>query len=113
MKSRTPDYLGFRGPGVGRKPQALGVEGYYLPSSKMSSFLRLRHRPAAHQRSGLLGDERNPRLVARDGDVERWILPPGTFSYPLGAKWFRLSPRGSPIRPGERKIQDTHVRDVS
>jgi glycosyltransferase involved in cell wall biosynthesis len=30
----------------------------------------------------------NPRLVARDGEVERWTLPENSFSYPLGANGF-------------------------
>ena len=69
-------------------PQALGVESYYLPSPKMSSFCAyLTHLlhisdPIAWLMSA------NPKLVARDGEVERWTLPGDSLSYPLGANGF-------------------------
>src|SRR4029077_18613428 len=50
-----------------------------------------------------------PRLIARDGEVERWTLPPDTFSYPLGANGFifRRADLES-VKAGEQ-FQDTHV----
>jgi len=98
-----PDYVEFAVKALAANPQALGVEGYYLPSPKMSSFCAyitaLLHisDPICWLMSA------NPRLVARDGEVERWTLPDGTYSYPLGAmflmkngkrEWLRLRGRG-------------------
>jgi glycosyltransferase involved in cell wall biosynthesis len=103
------DYIELAVKTLGANPQALGVESYYLPSPKMSSFCayitHLLHisDPIAWLMSA------NPQLVARDGEVERWTLPPGTFSYPLGANGFvyRRADLQS-VRAGE-KFQDTHV----
>ena len=103
------DYLGFAVQALVANPQALGVEGYYLPSSKMSSF-------CAYVTARLhISDpvcwvmSANPRLVARDGDVERWILPPGTFSYPLGANGFVYRRADLQSVQANEKFQDTHV----
>ena len=103
------DYIALAVKALAANPQALGVESYYLPSPKMSSFCayitHLLHisDPIAWLMSA------NPQLVARDGEVERWTLPPGTFSYPLGANGFvyRRADLQS-VRAGE-KFQDTHV----
>ena len=82
------DYFSLAVEALAKNPQALGLEAYYLPSPKMSSFCayltaRLHiSDPIAWLMSA------NPKLVARDGEIERWILPAGTFSYPLGANGF-------------------------
>ncbi len=83
-----PDYLALAVPALAAHPQALGVESYYLPSPKMSSFCAyltaLLHisDPMAWLMSA------NPRLVARDGETERWTLPDNSLAYPLGANGF-------------------------
>jgi hypothetical protein len=90
-------------------PQALGVESYYLPSPKMSSFCayitHLLHisDPIAWLMST------NPLLVARDGEIERWTLPKNSLSYPLGANGFvyRRADLES-VKAGEH-FQDTHA----
>src|SRR5882672_6571991 len=70
-----PDYLELAVSALRDNPQALGVESYYLPSPKMSSFCAyVTHRlhisdPICWMLST------NPQLVARDGEVERWTLP--------------------------------------
>jgi len=108
MKSRR-DYIELAVKALDRADRkALGVEGYYLPSPKMSSFCAY-VRISPHQRSGLLADERESQLVARDGDVERWILPPGTFSYPLGANGFVYRRADLQSVQANEKFQDTHV----
>jgi len=51
----------------------------------------------------------NPISVARQGETERWTLPDGCYSYPLGANGFvfRRADLES-VHAGE-KFQDTHV----
>jgi glycosyltransferase involved in cell wall biosynthesis len=103
------DYLELAVQALIANPQALGLEGYYLPSPKMSSFCayvtHLLHisDPMAWLMSA------NPRLVARAGEVERWTLPPGTFSYPLGANGFVYRHADLKSVAANEKFQDTHV----
>jgi glycosyltransferase involved in cell wall biosynthesis len=104
-----PDYLELAIQALAANPQALGVESYYLPSAKMSSFCAyltaLLHisDPIAWLMSA------NPKLVARQGETERWILPENSFAYPLGANGFvfRRTDLQS-VQAGE-KFQDTHI----
>jgi glycosyltransferase involved in cell wall biosynthesis len=104
-----PDYLELAVRALEANPQALGVESYYLPSPKMSSFCayltHLLH--ISDPISWLMST--TPVLVARDGEVERWTLPQGSFSYPLGANGFvfRCADLES-VRANEH-FQDTHV----
>ena len=103
------DYLELAVRALAANPQALGVESYYLPSPKMSSFCAyLTHRlhisdPIAWLMSA------NPRLVARDGEIERWTLPENSLAYPLGANGFvfRRADLES-VKAGEH-FQDTHA----
>jgi glycosyltransferase involved in cell wall biosynthesis len=103
------DYLDLAVQGLQKNPQALGVESYYLPSPKMSSFCAyltaLLHisDPICWLMSA------NPRLVASDGEVERWVLPEGTFSYPLGANGFVYRHADLKSVAANEKFQDTHV----
>jgi glycosyltransferase involved in cell wall biosynthesis len=103
------DYIELAVKALQKNPQALGVESYYLPSPKMSSFCAyLTHLlhisdPIAWLMSA------NPKLVARDGDVERWILPENTFSYPLGANGFVYRRADLQSAQADEKFQDTHV----
>ena len=103
------DYLGLAVQGLQKNPQALGVESYYLPSPRMSSFCAyltaLLHisDPICWLMSA------NPRLVAREGEVERWTLPDGTFSYPLGANGFVYRHADLISAAANEKFQDTHV----
>jgi len=104
-----PDYLRLAVQALAKNPQALGVESYYLPSAKMSSFCAyLTHRLHISDPICWLMAE-TPLLVAREGEVERWTLPERSFSYPLGANGFvfRRADLDS-VRAGEH-FQDTHV----
>jgi glycosyltransferase involved in cell wall biosynthesis len=103
------DYIELAIAALQKNPQALGVESYYLPSRKMSSFCvyitALLHisDPIAWLMSA------NPKLIARDGEVERWTLPDGTFSYPLGANGFVFRRADLQSVQADEKFQDTHV----
>jgi glycosyltransferase involved in cell wall biosynthesis len=103
------DYIELAVKALSANPQALGVESYYLPSPRMSSFCAyLTHLlhisdPIAWLMSA------NPQLVAREGEVERWILPGGSFSYPLGANGFVFRRADLESVQADEKFQDTHV----
>jgi glycosyltransferase involved in cell wall biosynthesis len=104
-----PDYLGLAIQALATNPQALGVESYYLASPKMSSF-------CAYLTARLhISDpicwlmSANPQLVAREGEVERWQLPDGTYSYPLGANGFVYRRADLQSVQADEKFQDTHV----
>jgi glycosyltransferase involved in cell wall biosynthesis len=104
-----PDYIELAVKALAANPQALGVESYYLPSPKMSSFCAyLTHRLHISDPIAWLMSV-NPKLVAREGDVERWILPGDSLSYPLGANGFvfRRADLES-VKAGEH-FQDTHA----
>lgn len=104
-----PDHLKLAVEALVTNPQALGVESYYLPSPKMSSFCvyltALLHisDPVCWLMSA------NPKLIARQGEVERWILPDGTFSHPLGANGFFYRRADLQSVQANEKFQDTHV----
>jgi glycosyltransferase involved in cell wall biosynthesis len=104
-----PDYFELAVKALAANPQALGVEGYYLSSPKMSSFCAyltaLLH--ISDPICWLMST--NPNLVARDGDVERWELPQNSFSYPLGANGFVYRRSDLQLAQANEKFQDTHV----
>lgn len=105
----APDYLRLAVAALQANPQALGVEGYYPASPKMSSFCAyltaLLHisDPICWLMSA------NPRLVERQGDVERWRLPAGSYAYPLGANGFVYRRADLASVQADEKFQDTHV----
>jgi glycosyltransferase involved in cell wall biosynthesis len=103
------DYIELAVKALAANPQTLGVESYYLPSSKMSSFCAyLTHLlhisdPVCWLMSA------NPQLVARDGEVERWTLPGSALSYPLGANGFVFRRADLESANAGEQFQDTHV----
>ena len=104
-----PDYIELAVKALAANPQALGVESYYPPSPRMSSFCAyLSHRLHISDPVCWLMSS-NPRLVARDGETERWILPDGTYSYPLGANGFVYRRADLQSVQANEKFQDTHV----
>ena len=104
-----PDYLELAIKALLVNPQALGVESYYLPSPRMSSFCayitHLLHisDPIAWLMST------NPVMVAWQGETERWTLPAHSFSYPLGANGFVFRRADLESVQADEKFQDTHV----
>jgi glycosyltransferase involved in cell wall biosynthesis len=103
------DYIELAVRALAANPQALGVEGYYLPSPKMSSFCaymtHLLH--ISDPLSWLMST--TPKFIARDGDVERWILPGGSLAYPLGANGFVFRRADLEAARGKEFFQDTHL----
>ena len=103
------DYLELAVRALEKNPQALGVESYYLPSPKMSSLCayltHLLH--ISDPICWLLST--NPLLIERDGEVERWTLPDGSFSYPLGANGFVFRRADLESVKANEHFQDTHV----
>jgi hypothetical protein len=51
----------------------------------------------------------NPKLVARDGEVERWTLPNDSLSYPLGANGFVFRRADLESVKANEQFQDTHA----
>ncbi len=103
------DYLELAVRGLASHPAALGVESYYLPSRKMSSFCRYvtARLHISDPLSWLMSA--NPVLVARDGEVERWTLAGGSCSYPLGANGFVFRRTDLESVQAADQFQDTHV----
>ena len=104
-----PDYIELAVRALAANSQALGVESYYLPSPKMSSFCAyvtaLLH--ISDPMSWMMSV--NPKLVARDGDVERWTVPGESFAYPLGANGFVFRRADIEATRAKEQFQDTHV----
>jgi len=103
------DYIELAVKALAANSPAIGVESYYPPSPKMSSFCAyLTHLlhisdPIAWLMSA------NPQLVSRDGETERWTLPKNSLSYPLGANGFVFRRADLESVKAEEQFQDTHV----
>lgn len=103
------DYIELAVTALAKNPQALGVESYYLPSPKMSSFCAyLSHLLHISDPISWLMSA-NPRLIECAGEVERWKLPDNTFSYPLGANGFVFRRADLDSVKADEHFQDTHV----
>jgi glycosyltransferase involved in cell wall biosynthesis len=103
------DYIELAVKALTANPPALGVESYYLPSPKMSSFCAyLTHRLHISDPIAWLMST-NPKLVARDGEVERWTLPGDSLSYPLGANGFVFRRADLESVKANEHFQDTHA----
>jgi glycosyltransferase involved in cell wall biosynthesis len=104
-----PDYIELAVKALAANPGALGVESYYLPSPRMSSFCAyLTHRLHISDPVSWLMSA-NPQLVARDGETERWTLPGGSLSYPLGANGFVFRRADLESAKAGEHFQDTHA----
>jgi len=103
------DYLELAVKALSENSQALGVEANYPPSAKMTSLCAYltHHLHISDPLCWLMAV--NPRLVARSGEVERWTLPEGSYSYPLGANGFLFRRADLEAVKADEKFQDTHV----
>lgn len=103
------DYVALAVRGLQANPQALGVESYYLPSPKMSSFCAyitcLLH--ISDPLCWLMSI--TPKHLGAQGEIERWTVPGRSLAYPLGANGFvfRRSDLDA-VKAGDH-FQDTHV----
>ncbi len=103
------DYIELAVKALAKNSQALGVESYYLPSPKMSSFCAyLSHLLHISDPICWLMSA-NPVLVDRTGETERWKLPDNTFSYPLGANGFVFRRADLESVKADEHFQDTHA----
>jgi glycosyltransferase involved in cell wall biosynthesis len=104
-----PDFVELAVKALSTNPQALGVESYYLSSPKMSSFcVYLTHLLHISDPVAWLMCA-TPRLVARDGEVERWALSGDSLSYPLGANGFVFRREDLGSVKADEHFQDTHA----
>lgn len=105
-----PDFLELAVNALAKNPQSLGVESYYLPSAKMSSFCAyVTHRLHISDPVAWLMSV-NPKLIARDGEIERWTIPGESLAYPLGANGFVFRKADlDAVRQQQQLFQDTHV----
>jgi len=104
-----PDYIELAVRALAVNPQALGVESYYLPSPKMSSFCAyvtaLLH--ISDPMSWMMSV--NPKLITRSSNVERWTVAGDSFAYPLGANGFVFRRADVESTRAKEQFQDTHV----
>jgi glycosyltransferase involved in cell wall biosynthesis len=104
-----PDYIRLAVEALSKHPQAFGVESYYLPSRKMTSFCAyLTHLlhisdPVAWMMSI------KPVFIGREGDVERWTFPPGSMAYPVGSNGFVFRRSELDLVNAREQYSDTHT----
>ena len=105
----APDYIELAITALAANSEALGVEAYYPASAKMTSFCayltQLLH--ISDPICWLMSQR--PRLVARDGEIERWTLPGESLSYPLGANGFVFRRADLELVGANEHFQDTHA----
>ena len=103
------DFVGLAVRALAANPNALGVESYYLASRRMSSFCAYVTQLLHISDCIAWVMTTQPRLLARDGEVERWALPEGVFSYPLGANGFLFRRADLESVRANEQFQDTHA----
>ena len=103
------DYIRLAVEALAANPQAFGVESYYLPSDRMSSFCAyLTHLlhisdPVAWMMSI------KPVFIGRDGDIEQWSFPEGSLSYPVGSNGFVFRKSELDAVDAGKLYSDTHT----
>ena len=104
-----PDYIRLAVDALSRHPEAFGVESYYLPSPKMTSFCAyLTHLlhisdPVAWMMSI------KPVFLGREGDVEHWTFPKGSTAYPVGSNGFVFRREELDLVQAREQYSDTHT----
>jgi glycosyltransferase involved in cell wall biosynthesis len=104
-----PDYVELAVKALQKFPEAMGVEGYYPPSSRMSSLCAyLTH--LLHISDPVLWlMSVKPILVGTDGETEIWTLPTDSLAYPLGANGFVYRRADLLTVKADERFQDVHV----
>jgi glycosyltransferase involved in cell wall biosynthesis len=104
-----PDYIRLAVDALGKHPESFGVESYYLPSPKMTSFCAyLTHLlhisdPVAWMMSI------KPVFLGREGDVERWTFPEESMAYPVGSNGFVFRRAELDLVNAREQYSDTHT----
>jgi len=103
------DYVRLAVDALSKHPNAFGVESYYLPSPKMTSFCAyLTHLlhisdPVAWMMSI------KPVFLGREDDVERWTFPEGSLAYPVGSNGFVFRKAELDLVKASEQYSDTHT----
>jgi hypothetical protein len=104
-----PDYIRRAVEALAQNPTAFGVEGYYLPSPRMTSFCAyltcLLHisDPVAWLMSI------KPVFVGATGEVERWTFPKNSLAYPVGSNGFVFRKSELDLVKAGENYSDTHT----
>ncbi|MCI0744297.1 MAG: glycosyltransferase family 2 protein [Verrucomicrobia subdivision 3 bacterium] len=104
-----PDYIRLAVNALAHNPSAFGVESYYLPSPKMSSFCAyLTHLlhisdPVAWMMSI------KPVFLGANDEVERWTFPKGSMAYPVGSNGFVFRASELDGVRAREEYSDTHT----
>lgn len=103
------DFVEMAVKALAANPQALGVESYYLASPRMSSFCAYVTQLLHISDCIAWVMTTDPRMITRDGEIERWVLPENCYSYPLGANGFLFRHGDLESVRANEQFQDTHA----
>lgn len=103
------DYIELAVKGLMNHPEALGVESYYLPSPKMSSFCAYVTALLHISDPILWMMTANPTLLRTTGEIEGWTLSGDSLAFPLGANGFVFRKADLDAAKANEHFQDTHV----
>jgi glycosyltransferase involved in cell wall biosynthesis len=104
-----PDYTRAAVEALVANPQVFGVEAYYLPSKRMTSFCAyLTHLlhisdPVAWMMSI------KPVFLNADDDLERWTFPKESLAYPVGSNGFVFRKSELDLVKASENYSDTHT----
>ena len=104
-----PDYIRRAVEALAANPTAFGVESYYLPSPRMTSFCSyltcLLHisDPVAWLMSI------KPVFIGATGEVERWTFPKNSLAYPVGSNGFVFRKSELDLVKAGENYSDTHT----
>ncbi|HEU6448132.1 MAG TPA: glycosyltransferase [Verrucomicrobiae bacterium] len=104
-----PDYIRRGVEALAANPNVFGVESYYLPSPRMTSFCSyltcLLHisDPVAWMMSI------KPVFVGENGEVETWKFPERSLAYPVGSNGFIFRKTELDLAGATKNYSDTHT----
>jgi glycosyltransferase involved in cell wall biosynthesis len=104
-----PDYIRRAVEALAVNPTAFGVESYYLPSPRMTSFCSyltcLLHisDPVAWLMSI------KPVFLGEKGEVETWTFPKNSLAYPVGSNGFVFRKSELDLVKASENYSDTHT----
>ncbi len=105
----NPDYIRRAVEALSQSPTAFGVESYYLPSPRMTSFCSyltcLLHisDPVAWLMSI------KPVFLGANGEVETWTFPKNSLAYPVGSNGFVFRKSELDLVKASENYSDTHT----